>query len=119
MTAWRCWPGFGALFAVAVMMVPGAARAQTADDVIGVRDAIRAELARPGSGIVPTSILVSNVRFEGEFATADVAGANFASPIVFVRQVDGRWQVVLVGTEMTPEDCRYIGFPAGSQMCRN
>jgi len=115
----RFRPGFGILFGVAALVASAAAGAQTTEDVIGVRDAIRAELARPGSGIVPATIAVSNVRFEGAFATADVAGANFASPIVFVKQVDGRWQVVLVGTEMTPEDCRYIGFPAGSQMCRN
>ena len=112
-------PGFGMVLGLAALVAAGTAGAQTTEDVIGVRDAIRAELARPGSGIVPASIAVANVRFEGEFATADVAGANFASPIVFVKQVDGRWQVVLVGTEMTPEDCRYIGFPAGSQMCRN
>ena len=112
-------PGFGMVLGLAALVAAGTAGAQTTEDVLGVQNAIRAELARPGSGIVPASIAVANVRFEGEFATADVAGANFASPIVFVRQIDGRWQVVLVGTQIAPEDCRHIGFPPGSQMCRN
>lgn len=115
----RIWPGSGLLLGLAVLITPVVATAQTTDDVMAVQTAIKAELARPGSGIAPSAIAVSNVRFEGVFATADIAGANFKSPIVFVKQTDGKWEVVLVGTEMTPADCQYVGFPSGSQMCKN
>jgi hypothetical protein len=104
---------------LAMLAAPGVADAQSMDDVLAVQAAIRAELARPGSGIAPNSIGIANVRFEGEFATADVSGANFNAPIVFVKLSDGRWRVVLVGAEVTAEDCQQVGFPSGSQMCRN
>lgn len=116
---WRVWPGFGMMLGLAVLVAPMAASAQSEADVILVRDAIRAELARPGSGIPPQSIHVSEVRFEGDFATADVTDANSSSPVVFVKLSDGRWQVVLVGTDKLPETCQHVGFPSGSQMCPN
>ena len=112
------WPGFGVVLGAALLFAPVPAGSQTTDDAIAVRDAIRAELARPGSGIPPAMIGVSNVRFEGEFATADVTGADSSRPIVFVRLVAERWQVVLASTEITPGTCQYIGFPNTSQMCR-
>ena len=115
----RILPVTGMALGLAVLIAPVTASAQTTDDVIAVQTAIRSELARPGSGVTPTTIAVANVRFEGEFATADVSGANFVSPIVFVKQTEGRWQVVLVGTEVTPADCQHVGFPSSSQMCRN
>jgi len=112
------WLGFGVVVSAALLFAPVPAGAQTTDDAIAVRDAIRAELARPGSGIPPGMIGVSNVRFEGDFATADVTNADSGRPIVFVRRIEERWQVVLASTEVTPGTCRYIGFPETSQMCR-
>jgi len=111
------WPVYGVVLGTALLLAPVSAGAQTVDDAIAVRDAIRAELARPGSGIPPTAVGVSNMRFEGDFATADVLNADASAPIVFVRRVDNRWQVVLVSTEVTPGSCQHIGFPVGSQMC--
>ncbi len=102
-----------------MLITPVAARAQTVADVLAVQIAIRAELARPGSGITPADIAVNNVQFEGAFATAGIAGSNFMSPIVFAKLAQSKWMVVFVGTETTPADCRHIGFTAGSQMCPN
>ncbi len=115
---WGIGRGFGVVVGAALLFAPMPAGAQTTADAMAVRDAIRAELARPGSGIPPSMIGVSNVQFEGEFATADVTSADSSKPIVFVRWIAERWQVVLASTEITPGTCQYIGFPNTSQMCR-
>ena len=119
MTKSRNWLGSGMVLGLAMLFAPVAVQAQTPADVLAVQDAIKAELARPGSGIMPSAIDVSNVRFEGDFATADVMGSNFGSPVVFAKKTENEWAVVLVGVETGPDDCQHIGFPAGSQMCPN
>lgn len=94
-----------------------AASAQPAGEVAAVRSAIARELTK-GGNIKASDITVTNVKFEGAFATATVAVKNLDSPMVFAKKSGNTWTVIFVGSGMMPGDCKEMGFPANSQMCR-
>lgn len=100
-------------------MTPVAAVAQPAAEVAAVRDAIKSGLAKPGSSVRPGDVTVTDVKFEGAFATATVAVAHLDSPMVFLKKSGGRWKLIFTGGGMAPGDCKDIGFPANSKMCHN
>lgn len=119
MTIGRIWPGSRLILWLALAMMPVAAVAQPAAEVAAVRDAIRSGLAKPGSSIKPGNVTVTDVKFEGAFATATVAVANLDSPTVFLKKLGGRWKLIFTGGGTAPGDCKDMGFPHNSKMCRD
>lgn len=115
----RNWLGAGLVLGFALAMVPVAAHARPAGEVAAMGNAIKAELAGPGSSIKVADITVKNARFEGTFATADVTGKTFDSPIVFLKKSGGKWKVIFTGSGTAAGDSQDIGFPKNSNLCRN
>lgn len=91
-------------------------KAISADDS-GVRNAIIADLTKPGSSITAAAITITNVWFEGVFATAKVTIVNFDSPMIFLKKTGAAWKVIFTGSGKAPGDCKDMGFPRNSKMC--
>lgn len=95
-------------------------KAISADDS-GVRNAIIADLTKPGSSITANIIIIKNVRYEGAFATADVTDATRKIfdhlPFIFLKKTGAAWEVIFTGSGMAPGDCKDLGFPRNSKMC--
>ena len=79
----------GATLMTAIAVTPICARAQTAVEATAVGNAIKADLTKGGSSIKARDITVTNVQYEGVFATAEVAVTGFDSPIVFLKKSQG------------------------------
>lgn len=86
-------------------------------DNSGVRNAIIADLTKPGSSITAAAITITNVWFEGVFATAKVTIVNFDSPMIFLKKTGAAWKVIFTGSGKAPGDCKDMGFPRNSKMC--
>ena len=119
MTIGRISLGSGLILWSTLTMTPVAAVAQPAAEVAAVRAAIKSGLAQPGTSIKPGDVNVTDLRFEGAFATATVAVAKRDSPTVFLKKSGGRWKLIFSGSGMAPGDCKDMRFPANSKMCRD
>ena len=115
----RIWPASGLILALTLGMTPVTQVTQPAAEVAAVRNAIKNGLAKPGSSIKPGDVTVTAVKFEGPFATATVAVAKLDSPIVFLKKSGGKWTLIFTGGGTAPGDCKDMGFPHNSKMCRD